>query len=265
MKILIIEDEEALLSVLEKKLSLEGYDVFTARDGQEGLEKIREHLPDLVLLDIIMPKLGGFEVLEALKKEKGKIAQIPVVIISNSGLSVEIEKSMDLGARDYLVKAELNPGEVIKKIEKLIGKPEKNSVSKKTEPIKQAQTIEGSKILIVEDDKFLRDLCQRKLEKEGFQVITAIDGEDGLKKMKEGKPSLVLLDIILPGLDGFEVLKRIQKDPDLVKIPVVLLSNLGQEEDVKKGVELGAKDYLIKAHFTPGEIIEKIKKILLEK
>ncbi len=118
------------------------------------------------------------------------------------------------------------------------------------------------KILIIEDDKFLRDLCQRKLEKEGFQVITAIDGGEGLKKMKEEKPSLVLLDIILPGLDGFEVLKRIQKDPSLVKIPVVLLSNLGQEEDVKKGTELGAKGYLIKAHFTPGEIIEKIKKIL---
>lgn len=115
------------------------------------------------------------------------------------------------------------------------------------------------KILIVEDDKFLRELISQKLLKENFDIIEAIDGEEGVKKAKEDKPDLVLLDLILPGIDGFEVLSRIKMDPALAKTPVIILSNLGQREDVEKALKLGAIDYLIKAHFTPGEIIEKIK------
>jgi DNA-binding response OmpR family regulator len=118
------------------------------------------------------------------------------------------------------------------------------------------------KILILEDDKFLRELIAQKLKKEGFLIIEAIDGEEGLKKIKEEKPNLILLDLILPGIDGFEVLEKIKGARESAKIPVIILSNLGQKDDVEKGMKLGATDYLIKAHFTPGEIIEKIKTVL---
>jgi len=120
----------------------------------------------------------------------------------------------------------------------------------------------ASTILIIEDDKFLRQLIAQKLLKEGYDVSEAIDGEEGLKKVKEEKPDLVLLDLILPGIDGFEVLSQLGKDESVSQIPVIILSNLGQKEDVERGLNLGAIDYLIKAHFTPGEIIEKIKKAL---
>ena len=119
-----------------------------------------------------------------------------------------------------------------------------------------------AKILVIEDDRFLRELISRKLRNEGYNVIEAIDGEEGLRKIKEEKPDLVLLDLILPGMDGFEVLKRTKEDQATTKIPVIILSNLGQREEVEKGLKLGAIDYLVKAHFTPGEIIEKIKNIL---
>ena len=118
------------------------------------------------------------------------------------------------------------------------------------------------KILIIEDDKFLRELITQKLFKEGYEVSEAVDGEEGLKKLKEEKPDLVLLDLILPGIDGFEVLARTREESTLSSIPVIILSNLGQKEDVEKGLKMGAVDYLIKAHFTPGEIIEKIKAAL---
>lgn len=118
------------------------------------------------------------------------------------------------------------------------------------------------KILIVEDDKFLRELISRKLAKENYETVEAIDGEEGITKAKEEKPDLILLDLILPTIDGFEVLAKIKAEPTLSHIPVIILSNLGQREDVEKGLELGAVDYLIKAHFTPGEIIDKIRKIL---
>lgn len=120
----------------------------------------------------------------------------------------------------------------------------------------------AKKILIIEDDKFLRELIARKLEKEGYEALEAVDGEDGFKKIKTDKPDLILLDLILPGVDGFEVLSKTKEDITLAQIPVIILSNLGQKEDVDRGLKLGAIDYLIKAHFTPGEIIEKIANAL---
>jgi len=120
----------------------------------------------------------------------------------------------------------------------------------------------AKKILIVEDDKFLRELIAQKLLNEGYEISEAVDGEKGMKSIQGGKPDLVLLDLILPGMDGFEVLSKMKENPVLAGIPVVVLSNLGQKEDIEKALKMGAKDYLIKAHFTPGEIIGKIKGVL---
>jgi len=120
-------------------------------------------------------------------------------------------------------------------------------------------------LLIIEDDKFLRELISKKLISKGFKVDEAIDGEEGLKKLKEIKPDLILLDLILPGLDGFEVLKRIKDDPSIASIPVLILSNLGQKDEIEKGLSLGAADFLVKAHFTPEEIVQKIKQVLEKK
>lgn len=120
----------------------------------------------------------------------------------------------------------------------------------------------AKRILIVEDDRFLRELIVKKLANEGYEAIEAVDGEQGLQKTKEEKPDIILLDLILPGIDGFEVLALKKDDPSISGIPVIILSNLGQKEDVEKGLALGAVDYLIKAHFTPGEIIEKVRNIL---
>ncbi|KKQ65417.1 MAG: hypothetical protein A3F95_02875 [Candidatus Nealsonbacteria bacterium RIFCSPLOWO2_12_FULL_39_31] len=120
----------------------------------------------------------------------------------------------------------------------------------------------AKKILIIEDDKFLRRVISRKLSGEGYEIIEALDGEKGLKSAQEDRPDLILLDLILPGIDGFEALARIKKDPAIANIPVIILSNLGQKEDIDKGMKMGATDYLIKAHFTPGEITARIEKIL---
>jgi len=116
-KILLIEDEEILINLLQKKLANEGYDISVARNGQEGLELIKEIRPDLILLDIIMPKMGGFEVLEEMQKDQ-ELQNIPVIIISNSGQPVEIDRAQKLGAKDWLIKTDFDPQEVIDKVKK---------------------------------------------------------------------------------------------------------------------------------------------------
>jgi len=122
----------------------------------------------------------------------------------------------------------------------------------------------ANKILVIEDDKFLRELISQKLVKEGYDIAEATDGEKGIEAVKKEQPSLVLLDLILPGIDGFEVLARIKSDPEASEVPVIILSNLGQKDDIEKALKMGAIDYLIKAHFTPAEIIEKIRGVMKE-
>ena len=117
----------------------------------------------------------------------------------------------------------------------------------------------AKKILIIEDEKLLRDLLQNRLIKEGYEVSTAEDGEQGLKMMEKDKPDLILLDIIMPKKSGFEVMEEMQDDPELKNILIVIISNSGQPVEIDKAKKLGAKDWLIKTEFDPQEVIEKVK------
>ncbi|MFA5742442.1 MAG: response regulator [Candidatus Paceibacterota bacterium] len=119
-KILIIEDEEIMLNLLEKKLKTAGYDVVTAENGQEGLDILKSQSFDLVLSDIIMPRLGGLEVMEKMSQDP-ELKKIPIIVISNSGQPVEIDQAKRFGAKDWLVKTEFDPQEVIAKVKKLFG------------------------------------------------------------------------------------------------------------------------------------------------
>ncbi|PJA01009.1 response regulator [bacterium (Candidatus Gribaldobacteria) CG_4_10_14_0_2_um_filter_33_15] len=119
-KILIAEDEAILSTLLEKKLIEEGYQIFVAEDGEKTMEILNKEEVDLLLLDIIMPKKSGFEVMEEMKKDS-KLSKIPIIIISNSGQPVELSKIKELGAKDWLIKTEFAPQEVVEKVKKQIG------------------------------------------------------------------------------------------------------------------------------------------------
>lgn len=116
------------------------------------------------------------------------------------------------------------------------------------------------RILLVEDEEIIVDLLQRKLEKEGYEVIVTVDGEMGIERMKEIKPDLVLLDIVMPKMGGFEVMEKMREDPILKSIPVIIISNSGQPVELDRAKELGARDWLVKAEFDPQEVVDKVAK-----
>lgn len=118
------------------------------------------------------------------------------------------------------------------------------------------------KILLIEDEEMLANMYQTKFKNEGFDIAVALNGEDGLDQAKKVNPDLILLDIIMPKLDGFSVLRLMRQEDALKNTPVILLTNLGQEEDVKKGNDLGASGYLVKANLTPAEVVAKVKETL---
>jgi DNA-binding response OmpR family regulator len=118
------------------------------------------------------------------------------------------------------------------------------------------------KVLIIEDDPHISKVYVIKLGQEGFDAIQAMDGEEGLNKMAEVKPDLVMLDLMLPKKDGFWVMQEMSKKPEIANTPVVVLSNLGQEQDKERAYQLGAKDYMVKADNPIKEVIDRVKKLL---
>lgn len=118
------------------------------------------------------------------------------------------------------------------------------------------------KILIVEDESFLLDLYQIKLEQAGFEVVKAGNGNEGVSLARLEQPDLILLDILMPEIDGYEMLAKIKSDPKTKKIPVIIFSNLSQKEEIEKGLKLGASDYIIKTSITPAQLEEKVKEFL---
>ena len=137
----------------------------------------------------------------------------------------------------------------------------KNKENKKN--VKNAKNKKsGKNILLIEDDPFLLDIYTTKLAKSGFRVETAIDGQIGLEKLKEKKFDLLILDIVLPHIDGWQILKEIKKNKKLEDLKIFIFSNLGQKEEVEKGFKMGATKYFIKAHFIPSEIVKEVKEVL---
>ena len=117
-------------------------------------------------------------------------------------------------------------------------------------------------ILIVEDEPLLSNLLKQRLEKEGYVVVQAQDGQEALEKLKEQMPNLVLLDIILPKMSGFEFLEKVREGPQLEGVPIIIISNLGQESDIQKGQSLGAVGYFVKAHISIEDLVGQIKQFL---
>lgn len=117
-------------------------------------------------------------------------------------------------------------------------------------------------VLIIEDDPLLIKMYKTKLLNEGFEVLTAADGQEGLGLALKHFPDAIILDVMMPKLSGLDMLKKLSKDPKASQIPVVIISNLSQSDEAQKAQELGAKEYLIKANFTPKEVIEKVKQYL---
>src|SRR3989338_2310139 len=261
-KVLLIEDDVFLGDVLLEKLKKEDYDAHISRDGAEGLEKIKELKPDLVLLDIILPTMNGYEILEAKLKDPS-IAKIPVIIISNSGQPVEINRALTLGVKDYFIKAQFDPEEVMVKIRNFLKKNNENNPDPRAMKASNS-ALNGKKIMWVEDDNFLSDIIARKLSMEKCNLMHAKDGETALSLVEEEIPDVILLDILLPGMDGFELLGKLKDNPNVKNVPVILLSNLGQPSDVEKGKSLGANRFLIKATLTLDEIVENIEQVLAE-
>lgn len=259
--IVLVEDEQTLANLIELGLKREGYSVKTAVDGINGLSLIRKSKPDLVLLDLMLPGLKGFDILEKLYKEDHVLPALPVIIISNSGDSMEIEQALRMGVKDYLIKVNFNPYEVVEKVNNVL--KAKTHYSKKE--IKNPDTEKENRILIVEDDPILSNALERKFIEKKYAVYTAFNANSAREILKKEKINAILLDIVLPDEHGLGFLRELKKDERTNNIPVIITSNLGQQEEIEQGLQAGAVDYIVKTNTLPGEIFKKVASLLQQK
>ena len=199
--VLIIDDEKVAHDLLEKELSNEGYEVLHAMGGREGLKVAKAARPDLITLDIIMPDLDGWSVLRAIKDDPD-LRETPVVLVTIMG---DRDLGFALGAADFITK----PFER----ERLV------------QVVNRHRRGDGAaKVLVVDDDAKSRDVLRRTLTKEGWTVAEAANGREALDHLERGRPVLVLLDLMMPEMDGFEVLERMRRDEAWRDIPVIVVT-----------------------------------------
>ncbi|MDP2594082.1 MAG: response regulator [bacterium] len=256
-KILIIEDDALLGELLLETLKKNQYEVRWARDGVQGLQRMREFRPDLVLLDIAMPRMDGYQVLDA-KVKDATMKDIPVIVISNSGEPVELNRILPLGVKDYLVKVQLTPEEVLEKVKSQFAH---NEPRVHTSP---GISLKGKKILWAEDDDFLINLITRKLAKEEAVLITSRRGGEIVALAEKEAPDIIMLDILMPDLDGLEILSRLKANEKTKSIPVIMFSNLDDEAKTAECRKLGAASFFLKAKMDLDEIVSEVKKAIFQ-
>jgi DNA-binding response OmpR family regulator/c-di-GMP-binding flagellar brake protein YcgR len=240
--ILVADDEAGIRHVITEALAYEGYRVLRARDGQEALELVRAQPVDLVVTDLMMPRMNGWRLIASMRQHG---LQVPVVITTGymTREGQEVLTSRDVAG--FLVKP-LELAELVK----LAG----DIIFPKAEERRR-------KILAVDDQADSRLLVSRQLERAGFAVETANDGAEGLEKVDMFQPDLVLLDIMMPKMNGFEMCRRLRANSRTADLPVMMLTGRTSSEFVKRALDLKVSGYIVKP-FNPGDVIDRINKVL---
>lgn len=253
-RILIVDDDPTLSEMMLSRLAEEGYVPVWESDSTRAATLMHSLRPDLVLLDIMMPEMSGYEVLQKIHADPS-ITAIPVMVISNSGQSVELGRLKELGIHDALVKAHFSPEEVVERIHAILGD------AAPAEPFRQTRSPDRT-ILVVDDDPILSEVLATRFRMDQFRVLVARDGAECLELALADAPDLILLDILMPVLDGFETLKQLKAHPSLRAIPVIVASNLVHANEAERVTELGAVEFIVKAKLTPVDIVERAKTYL---
>lgn len=253
-KILIIEGDgdfgESVSAVLKK----DGYTTFLVKNGTDAMKMIVDILPHLILLDVVLPGTDGYEILEK-KQAEPLLTKIPVFLLSTQGVPINMRRVPQNSVADYLMALHVSPQEVLDKVNRYFN--HETSVA----PVSAPATAEGpkKKLLWVEDDKLIGTILAKKLVSSGFDLFHAKNGEEALEALKSSIPDMVVVDLMLPGMSGFDILQKMQMDPQTKKIPSMVLSNLSKPSDIEKAKMLGAKKFLVKAATSLDQIVDEIK------
>ena len=237
--ILVIDDDSNARDLLKRMLTREGFRVVTATNGEEGLRLARSAQPDAITLDVMMPGMDGWTVLTRLKADRD-LAQIPVIIVT---IVDRHETGFALGAADYVTKP-IDSDRLTQLLRKY----------KCKHP--------PCPILLVEDDAPTREMLRRTLEKAGWTVAEAHNGKMALASLPEVKPELIILDLMMPEMDGFEFLEQLRQNKDVQNVPIIVVTAKDLSEEERQRLNGRVKQVLQKGPYTREQLTHEIRKVV---
>lgn len=264
-EILVVDDDRYTRMMLEHIFTQEGYTVWAYPDARQGLENLQIHIPDVIISEVTMTGMDGFEFCQRVRSDP-RTADIPFVFLSSRAGVDNRVRGLNLGADDYIEK----PFELRELMAKLRVLFRRIEVYRYQQAQLQAevglrrdleQGGDGRTIVLVDDEPFTLKLLRQSLEDAGFRVLAAQSGREGLSLIRTYRPDLILSDVMMPDIDGFELKKQLQRDASLGSIPFVFLTAWDDTEDVLNGLQLGADDYISKTT-GPQIVVEKARALL---
>ena len=238
--VLLVDDDESILDIITLKLRQIGVRVSIARTGDAALRVIAKEIPDLIVLDIMMPGISGHEVLRRLKQD-ADFVNVPVIMLTSKTEQKDVVSALHGGAIDYVIKP-VDPEKLVARINR---------------------TLDAGRftVMIADNDHLILQLLDSKYRNRGFKVMMADDGKDAWNQILKNLPDLIILDRMMPGLDGLAVLKNIREEQATAHIPVIVLSARKEQRDIDMGMKFGANDYMVKP-FLPDDLLNRSLKLL---
>ncbi len=257
-KILVALSDPTLADHLVYELSAEGYLPILATTGPQALSKMQEAQPDLCIVDLVLPEKNGYDVLTEKTLDRF-LTKIPVIVVSNTGAAIEMRKIPSTSSiRDYVVRTHVDPEEIVQKVSTIFEHPYTPKSERAAPP---AVRKDAKKVLWVEDDKLLGNILVKKFESAGHTIFKATNAEEALDILSREKPDVMLFDILLPGMSGFDLLQRVRMIGAFKKTPVIMLSNMNRQADIETAKDLGAQKFLVKAAVSLDQIIKEIEQL----
>jgi sigma-B regulation protein RsbU (phosphoserine phosphatase) len=257
--VLIIDDDIIIRKLLNHQLKHNDYNVFEAVGPSQAFDLLNNNKIDLVLCDITMDEMDGFEFCKKVR-ENENFRALPFVFVTAKASMEDKSKALEVGGDDIITKP-FDVDELILKVQALIKRTEIYKVYGVKKNLEQSFSSETAKILLVDDDQSLARLFQYNLVKAGFECEIAAGAEDGLKLAKSIQPDIIISDIMMPNIDGFQFRRMILTDNNLKSIPFVFLTSRGEEKDILKGYDLGIAEYVLKTA-GPRVVVAKVSAII---
>jgi len=271
-KIVIVEDDPMISEIYQRKFSESGFQVFAVDSGEQVLSLAKKEKIDAILLDLVIPKMSGFEVLENIKKSGKYDPNIKIIVFSNLSQKEDRDKALNLGADGFISKSDYTPSALVKEVGRLLNafyeeeKNERNGfLDSSGKFFANGSNGGGShekKILMIEDEDIFEEMFGGKLRQDGYDVTFAKNGVWGLKEAMKDNFDLIIIDMILPGMTGDEIDARLKMEEKTKNIPLIILSASVDERMEKKVLKMGVEAFFVKTQLIPSELSKKITEIL---
>lgn len=261
--ILIVEDDPMISEIYQKKFDEAGFDVEAVESGEQVLLSAKVKKFNVVLSDLVMPKMDGFEVIKVLRSG-GYNKDLKIIIFSNLSQKEDREKALKLGADGFIVKSEFTPSALVEEVKRLMGQfseEQKNEEIRNgnEEPIKNN---EGKKILLIEDEDVFVEMFGEKLRQDGFQVEVAKNGAWGMKEALAKNFDLIIVDVMMPAMTGDEIIEKLKLEDRTKNIPIIALSASVDEKMSQKILGIGANAFFVKTQIIPSQLSKKVEELL---